>query len=178
MKLQITGSLSLAELTKKIEEIVESTIDRVKSEDDSLNITGWGVREADVTIEFTIEGEEEAQVMTVEHHEGQSEMFTWLVNTDEDTEVSNQEESMIDDWTAAVARDEELQFPEIESKFSEHNLDYESEEKYNDLTKIVYNFNQFNSTDKLVRVYQSGRLIQEYKLTLPIETDNTTEGDA
>jgi len=175
MKVQMAGKMTVKEMTDKLAEVVSETIKKVTEENGETGIKSWDIHGADFTIKFELEGVEEAQVLTVEHYAGQSEMFTWLVNMDEDVALSNEDESMYDAWTTSLARGEELEFDKVDTLFDDTDLVLVNEETFSDLSKEIYTFKEKGNENKLVRVYQEGNLIQEYTLLAKDEAENITE---
>lgn len=163
MKVIVKGELSVEQLAKKLIEVAEHTANKVEQDsEDKVSINAWKVHEAEVMFKFDVEGIDEPQIMTVEHHAGQSEALTWIIDTDTDTTATNEHESFIDTWTASQVKGEPLVFEEIESEYDDEGLVLEDTEQYADMSKEVYDF--IGSDDKLVRVYQEDKLVQEYKL--------------
>lgn len=164
MKVIVKGSLTVTELAKQIIEIAGETVKKVQIENEGVLIKDCNVAEAEVTFKFDIEGQDEPQLMTVTHHEGASEVFTWLVDVDRDKQVSttnNQDKSLYDPYSVATAQGKDFDFKEIQSEFSDVQLEQESTEEFGDMKKIMYDM---EDGKKLVRVYHKGKLIQEYTL--------------
>lgn len=161
MKVIVKGSINLDKLAQKLLEIADHTATKVM-QDTGTKINSFSVHEAEVTFKFDVEGVDEPQVMTVEHYEGKPEIFTWLVDAEADTTANNENESLFDAWTVAKAEGKELDFKEIESEYNEADIICEDSESYGDMTKDTYSI--VGSKDKLVRVYQGNKLIQEYRL--------------
>lgn len=160
MKVITTGGASLSEIFAKLEEVAENSMKKM-SEQTDLKILGYEVHEAEVTFKFKVEGMEEPQLMTVEHHVGYPELFTWLVNMENEDTSTNEEESMYDDYTVSIAKGEEMQFEEIESLYEEDDLEEESVEEYGDMKKITY---KHIDGFKVMQIMQNDKVIQEVKL--------------
>ncbi|MED4619531.1 hypothetical protein [Priestia megaterium] len=162
MKLILKGQIDKDTLIKKIEEVAESTIERVEQET-GAKITGHEIHEAEVTVKVLVEGMDEPQVLTVEHHEGQKEMLTWVVDVDEETVLNNEEESLFDEYTVAKAQGKELEFKEVKTKYNLIDLteDKSLAEEFSDMSKKVYDH---KDGFKVVKVFQNKKLVQEYKL--------------
>ena len=169
MKVTFVGELNVELLAKKLLEVIENTAIKVQTENEGVKIKGFGIHEADVTVKFDVEGMDDPQLLTVEHHQGHPEVLQWIVNVDEDTMASNEKESMYDEYTVAKANGQDLNFKEIESLYRLIDLEEESREEYSDMHKVVY-----NHVDgfKVVKVFQHRKLIQEYKLVPKEETVN------
>lgn len=163
MKITFTGkNINVDDLVNKLTEVIVTTSERLEKESKGKTvIESTGIVEADFTIKFKVEGMDEPQVLTVEHHKGQPEMYQWIVNMDEDTIANNELDSMFDDYTVAKAKGEELKFKEIESIYNDADLTEESSEVYSDMAKIIFNH---KDGFKVVRIYQDDKLIQEFKL--------------
>lgn len=161
MKVIVKGELNVEQLAKKLIEVAENTALKVE-QDTGAKINGYSVHEAEVTFKFNVEGMDEPQVMTVEHFKGQPELLTWIVDADADTTANNEDESLFDAWTVAQKEGTVLVFDEIKSEYDDNYLLLEDTEQYGDMSKEVYSF--LEGKDKLVRVYQEDRLVQEYKL--------------
>ncbi|MCM3639664.1 hypothetical protein M4D68_00695 [Priestia aryabhattai] len=169
MKVIIKGmEITNEMLTNKLNEVADSTVERVMKET-GATIENYSIKEAEITLQFMVEGMDEPQVLTVEHHEGQREMLTWVVDMDEETELSNEEESLFDKYSASIAKGEQMKFEEIKSEYNLIDLeeDKEMHEKYSDMEKKVYDH---KDGFKVVRVFYNKKLIQEYKL-VPKESD-------
>lgn len=161
MKVIVSGGTTLEGLVEKLEEVVQSTVVKMGLQSD-LNITGYEVHEAEVTFKFKVEGMEETQLMTVEHHEGYPELFTWLVNVSDEVETSNEEESMYDEFTVNAAQGKEMEFQEIESLYNMEDMVAVESEEYSDMKKITY---QHEEGFSVIQIMQGEKLIQEIKLT-------------
>jgi len=165
MRVTFVGKLDVNEMLSKLNEIAESTINRMIAESaDEVSISGFEIHDAEFTVKFNVEGMEDAQVMTVEHHEGYPEMFKWIVNADTDETTSNEEESEFDAYTVAkVKTGKEPEFKEIESIYNIMDIDEISDlsEVYSNMSKKVY---EHKDGFKVVQVRQNRRLVQEYKL--------------
>ena len=55
MKVIVTGTMDVELMARKLIEIADNTIAKLKEEQD-INITGYKVHEAEVTVKFDIEG--------------------------------------------------------------------------------------------------------------------------
>lgn len=161
MKVIITGALSPIDLAEKIAKVASETAHKLETEQ-GVKFTDYQVHEAEVTIKYSIEGLDEPQVLTVEHHEGQPELFTWLLNAETDEKTSNEDESQYDEYTVAKAKGEDVKFKEIESIFDSEDLTFVSEEQFGDMVKETYNH---MDGSVVVLIKQDGKLIQEMTLT-------------
>lgn len=169
MKVIIKGmEITNEMLTNKLNEVADSTVEKVMSET-GATIENYSIKEAEITMQFKVEGMDEPQVLTVEHHEGQREMLTWVVDMDEETEISNEEESLFDKYSASIAKGEEMKFEEIKSQYNLIDLEEDKKlhEKYSDMEKKVYDH---KDGYKVVKVFYNKKLIQEYKL-VPKKSD-------
>ncbi|MGG4039006.1 hypothetical protein ABEV80_12910, partial [Heyndrickxia ginsengihumi] len=101
-------------------------------------------------------------------HKGHPELLHWIVDTDKDTEINNEKESMFDDWTVAKSQGQEYQFKEVESHYNDEDLQIENYEDFGDMSKGVYNHKE---GFKVVRVFQGKKLIQEYKFIPKDDTE-------
>jgi hypothetical protein len=162
MKVQFIGELNVDLLARKLIEIAENTALRLEKEQ-NVKINGYGIHEAEVTVKYDVEGMEEPQLLTVEHHKGQPEIFTWIVDVDKDETASNEKESMYDAWTVAKAQGKEHQFKEVKSVYNLIDLEEipELSEDFGDMSKKVYSH---KDGFRVVKVFQNKKLIQEYKL--------------
>lgn len=162
MKIKFTGNMTVKDVENKLQEVVDSTISKLKEGDTEVAIEGWELDEVEVQVKFKIEGVEEPQVLTIEHHEDQPEMFTWLVDMDKDQSLNNEEESLVDVWSASMAKGEAYDFEEIITEYGDDGLEEIDVEIYSDMSKKVYNIK--GTKDQLVRIYQYDKLVQEYRL--------------
>lgn len=171
MEIEITGnvqSLDFEEvIVDKLDEIMTSTAERLMAEQD-VKITGAVFTNAQFTLGFNIEGMEEPQLLTVEHHEGIPEMFKWVVDVDEDTKVSNEEKSAYDAWTVAKAKGEELEFEPVESLYNKADLKPTEQDVFGNMTRTVLSH---KDGFKVSQVRQNGHLIQEYKMVPRADAD-------
>lgn len=164
MKVEFIGKLNIDTVAKKLVEIADSTIERVvKESEGTAKVNGFEVHDAEFTIKFNVEGIDEPQVMTVEHHLGQPEMFKWIVNVDKDESSTNELKSEFDAWSVAKAQGKEVVFEEIESLYNTLEAEEITEftEDYGSMSKIMY---EHQDGYRFVQVKQHGKLIQEYKL--------------
>lgn len=175
MKVQIIGEgLTINQVSEKLCDVIGDTISRFADDNKSeVNVEGFGVVEAEFTVKFKVEGIDEPQVMTVEHHKGSPEMFTWVVDMDKDSAVSNEDNSIFDEFTVAKSQGQELNFKEVESLYNIIDLEEipELTEEYSDMSKKVY---VHKDAYRVVQVRQHRKLIQEYKLT-PKELEEQAE---
>lgn len=162
MKIKFTGKMTVAELENKLQEVLANTIDKLSDNDPDAVIEGWELDEVEVQVKFKIEGVDDPQILTVEHHKDQPEMFTWLVDMDEDRSLNNEEESLVDVWSASMAKGEPFEFEEIITEYGDDGLVEVDVEEYSDMSKKVYDIK--GTQDQLVRIYQHGKLVQEYRL--------------
>lgn len=172
MKVQITGNnLDIEDVWYKLNEVIDHTISKAQAENKGLFIEGTELVDAEFTVKFKVEGIDEPQVMTVEHHKGTPEIFQWVIDMDNDTEASNKEESMFDAWTASKVQGKDLTFEEINSIYDIMDIDEipELTEEYSDMSKKVY---QHKDGFRVVQVRQKRRLIQEYKLIPKEDTES------
>lgn len=163
MKVQIIGTdLTIGQVTEKLSDVIHNTIEKVESEQ-GVKINSFGIVDSETTIKLHVEGMDEPQLITVEHHKGFPEMFKWIVNVDKDEANSNEEESEFDEYSVAKSNGEEKQFAEIESVYSIVDLQeiVDLSESYGNMSKKVY---EHTDGFKVVQVRQNRRLIQEYKL--------------
>lgn len=166
MEIQILGKVDVndieAIILSRLDEVLISTAERIEAENEGVKINGAVLTEATFTFGYEIEGIEEPQLVTVEHHEGHPEVFKWVIDLDNEEQLNNEESSVFDDWSVATANGEAEDFAEITSVYDPVNLSYESEENFGDMDKVT-----LNHVDgyKVVKVYQKKRLVQEYKLT-------------
>lgn len=163
MKVQIIGTdLNLKQVTEKLSDVIMNTIQKVEAEQ-GVNITGFSIVDSETTIKLKVEGMDEPQLLTVEHHKGFPEMFKWIVNVDKDEANSNEEESEFDEYSVAKSNGEEKQFAEIESVYSIVDLQeiVDLSETYGNMSKKVY---EHKDGFRVVQLRQNRRLIQEYKL--------------
>lgn len=162
MKIKFVGKLNVDMLASKLIEITESTIERLQKEQEA-DIEGYKIHEADITVKFDVKGMDEPQLLTIEHHKGHPEIFTWIVDVDKYEASNNEKESMFDDWTVAKAQGKEYQFKEIESVYNMEDLEEDESlyEVFGDMSKRVFNH---KDGFKVVQVFQNDKLIQEYKL--------------
>jgi hypothetical protein len=163
MKVQFVGKLNIDAVAKKLVEIADSTIERIEKEQEGVNITGFEVHDAEFTVKLNVEGMDEPQVLTVEHHKGAPEMFKWIVNPETDEANSNEDESEFDAYTVAKAQGKEMEFKEIGSIYGILDLEEITElsEVYGNMSKKVY---EHKDGFRVVQVRQNRKLIQEYKL--------------
>lgn len=162
MKVIISGAVNPQDLVDKLTKVAEETAEKL-SKEQGVEFKGFKVHEAEITVKYDIEGVDEPQVLTVEHHEGYPELFTWLLNVDTETQSSNEDESQYDEYTVAKSKGEDIQFKEIESKFDSEDLTVETVEEYGDMAKETY----YHVVDgsKVMQIKQDGKLIQELTLT-------------
>ena len=162
MKVIVSGSINIDKLAEKLLEVAENTVAKVQAEQ-GAKINGYSIHEAEVTFKFDVEGIEEPQVMTVEHHEGSHEVFTWLVDAEEDTASNNEDDSLYDAWSVAQAKGTDFAFNEVDSVYSIIDLEEipELSESFGDMSKKVY---EHKEGFRVVQVRQNRKLIQEYKL--------------
>lgn len=162
MKVIVSGSINIDKLAEKLLEVAENTVAKIEAEN-GAKINSYSIHEAEVTFKFDVEGIEEPQVMTVEHHEGHPEVFTWLVDADKGTEMSNEDDSLYDAWSVAQAMGEDMKFEEVQSIYSIVDLTEipELSEAFGDMSKKVY---EHTGGFRVVQVRQDRKLIQEYKL--------------
>ncbi|MEH7117245.1 hypothetical protein V7128_07460 [Neobacillus vireti] len=159
MKVTFVGELNIDIIAKKLLEVTESTIQRLEKEH-GVKINGTKIHEADFSVKFDVEGMDEPQMLTVNHH-GMAEPFQWIVDMDENTEINNQEKSMFDEYTVKKYQGVEHEFKEVKSEYKKKDLTKESSEEFGDMSKVVY---QHKDGFKVVQVFQNKKLIQEYKL--------------
>lgn len=162
MKIKFTGNMTIKEVEDKLQEVVDSTSHKLADEGTDVAIEGWELDEVEVQVKFKIEGVDNPQVLTIEHHEGQPEMFTWLVDMDKDLSLNNEEESLVDVWSASMAKGEAYDFEEIITEYGDDGLEEIDVDIYSDMSKKVYNIK--GTKDQLVRIYQYDKLVQEYRL--------------
>jgi hypothetical protein len=169
MKVEFVGKLNIDAVAKKLIEIADSTAERVQSENEGVKINGFEVHDAEFTVKYHVEGIDEPQILTVEHHQGSPEMFKWIVNADKDETVNNEDESEFDAYTVAKAQGKEMEFAEIDSIYNIVDLTEipELTEDYGSMSKKVY---EHTDGYRVVQVRQNRKLIQEYKL-IPKETE-------
>lgn len=169
MKVTFIGELNIEQLAKKLIEVADSTALRVEQENEGVKITGYELHDAEVTVKFNVEGMEEPQVLTVEHHKGHPEMLTWIVDMDNEKESSNEDESQFDAYTVAKVKDgKEPEFKEIESIYNIKDLTEIEEltESYGNMSKKVY---EHTEGYRVAQIRQNKKLVQEVKL-IPKET--------
>lgn len=165
MKVQIIGNVPMVDLeeqiVKRLEDIVVATADRLYMEK-SVQVNDLFITNAEFTVALSIEGQAEPQLLTVEHHEGHPEIFKWVVDIDKEEAHSNEEQSEFDEWTVSVIDGEEKKFKPVKSVYDQAELQLEDKEEYGNMAKLTF---VHDSGFKVVKVYQDGNLIQEYKLT-------------
>lgn len=161
MKVIVKGQIKPQELAEKLIEVAQSTAERMEKENEGVKITGFDIHEAEVTVKYHVQGMDDPQVLTVEHHKGHPELLTWIVDMDEDTTANNEDESAFDEWSVAKAQGKEHQFAEIVSVYKDEDLTEESAEHYEDMSKVVYSHKE---GFKVAKIFQDGKLIQEIKL--------------
>ncbi|MEC1647617.1 hypothetical protein [Bacillus halotolerans] len=160
MKVTFIGDIDTKLMVSKLDEIATSTIERIEKEQ-GVKINGYSLHGADLLAKVNVEGVDEPQLLTVDHH-GMTEPFQWIVDMDKETHVNNQEESMFDQYTVAKAQGQEHELEEIESAYGDIILELEKSETYEGMERKVYSV--INEDYKVVRVYQQGKLIQKIKL--------------
>jgi len=160
MKVTFVGEINVEVMTQKLVEIAQSTIERLEKEHQA-KINGHSIHEVDLQIKFDVEGMDEPQMLTVDHN-GVTEPFQWIVDLNEGKELTNEHESMFDEYSKAMAQGEEHQFKEVESLYNDADLLLEHTETFGDMKKEFYSVAQEDY--KVVRIYQAEKLIQEYKL--------------
>lgn len=169
MKVQFIGKdIQAGEMVAKLQAVIAETLAKFAEDTESeVAVTAQGIVEAEFTIKFNVDGEELPQIMTVEHHPGSPEMFTWIVDMDKESTITNEESSMFDDFTVATAKGKEFNFKEVESVYSIIDLEEipELTETYTDMSKKVY---EHKDGYRVVQVRQHKKLIQEYRL-IPAE---------
>lgn len=171
MEIQFTGNVAEHDFEEKIieklEDIVDSTIERLQHENEGTVIESTVITGATFNIALNIKGVEEPQVLTVEHHEGHPEVFKWVVDLDADETLNNEKSSLYDDWTVAAAEGKEHLFTEIKSVYDHADLTLDKQVDYGTMSEVT-----LDHVDgyKVVKIYQHGKLIQEYKL-IPQETE-------
>lgn len=163
MKVTFVGEINIQRMAEKLVEIASSTVERLEKEHNT-KINGYSIHEADVQVKFDVEGADEPQMLTVNHH-GMTEPFQWIVDMDKETEINNEDQSMFDEYSVAKAKGQEKQFEEIKSIYNDADLELEDVEAFDNMSKKVYTV--LNEEYKVVKVFQDDRLIQEYKL-IPI----------
>ncbi|MGE6629645.1 hypothetical protein [Bacillus sp. NPDC077027] len=166
MKVTIVGEMNVDLLAKKLLEVVENTAIKVQTEAEDAKINSWSITEADVLVKFNIDGVDEPQFLTVEHHKGHPELLHWVADVSKDELSSNEDESMFDEWTVSKSQGQDLQFKEVKSVYNADDFTgVESSEDFGDMQKDVINH---KDGFKVVQVFQNDKLIQEYKL-IPTE---------
>lgn len=165
MKVQFIGNVAGEDfedvLIAKLDEVLVTTAEKLQ-EDKGANVESVIITEAEFTVGLKIEGIEEPQLLSVEHHEGQPEMFKWVVDLDNGKEENNEEESFVDEWTASMQQGKEKEFATIESVYDAGDLTLDEKETVGNMDKVTLNH---KDGFKVVKVYQNDKLIQEYKLT-------------
>lgn len=160
MKIIITGEMSPMTLVDKIKQVAVETAQKLEAEQD-VKLNGFKIHEAEVTVKYDIEGVDEPQVLTIEHHAGHPELFTWLLDAETGEKSSNEGESQYDEYTVAKSKGEDVQFKEIESIFNPEDLLLDNVEEFGDMAKETYNH---VDGSKVMQIRQGGKLIQEMTL--------------
>lgn len=152
---------SVSNMKDKLQEVIRTTILNLQRDQD-VEIEEATITEVQFTVGVVPEGGDEPQVLTVEHHEGFPEMFEWIVDLSEGKEATNKDKSFQSEQQVAMAKGIHQHFKEIESVYNEDDLKATSEQQAGDMAQVTY-----DHTDgfQVVRIYQEGRLVQEYKLS-------------
>lgn len=164
MIVQFVGKLNAETLMEQLNDIVMNTAEKAMQENGgTATIHGAEIHDAEFTVKFQVEGMAEPQILTVEHHQGQPEMFKWIVNAETLESSSNKDESEFDEYTVAKAKGIEKEFIEIDSIYSILDLQetVDLADNYGNMSKKVY---EHIEGFKVVQVRQNRKLIQEYKL--------------
>lgn len=162
MKIQIINAqgADLESIVDKLEEVVTTTIGKLAT-DKGIAVADARIIDAEFTIGLEIEGLDELQYLTVEHHEGVPEAFKWVVDMGNDKAENNEDASYFDSWSVAKYKGHEQVFEPVESVYVDEDMFLISEETFGNMSKRLYNhMNGF----EVARIYQNGALIQEYKL--------------
>lgn len=166
MEVQFTGNVRGKDfedkIVSKLDEIVVGTAERLMDEQEGLRIKEGVISGATFTIAYDVEGMEESQLLTVEHHKGHPEVLKWVVDLDAGESSSNEEASAYDDYTVAAAYGMEKEFEEVETLYDAPDLVFVEEENFGNMDKVTL---QHKDGFLVIRVYQNKKLIQEYKAT-------------
>lgn len=152
---------SLLDIIPRVEDIIKGTKESLVRDKD-VTVTDTVISEIEITVGLNIEGVEETQFLTVEHHKGLEEPFTWLVDMNEPEAKANMEESFIDPVEAGLALGETPEFKEIEPKYPLSELTEEKVEEYGDMKEITYSTSDNLEEELVVKVFQGDKLVTEY----------------
>lgn len=158
MIIKFHGEQSLHKFQGNLKEIVESVLNTSK-----LQAYPFKLRDMEVGIVFHVG--DEAKMLTVEH-DGLTEPFTLHIKLDEKGNIidkaDNEEESFLDDYTKAKAKNEEyiskLTEP-IKSKFLDIDLKYLDTVDGGDVQIVKY---EHRKTKQIIeRYYRDKKLVAE-----------------
>lgn len=176
MEIEIIGNVDTIDFEEKIvealDEVMTSTADRLQKEQ-GIKITGAEFTKALFTIGYFVEGMEDSQLLTVEHHTGVPEMFKWVVDLDKEERSHNEDVSAYDPWTVAMAKGEQKEFETVETIYVPEKdfIDEVQRDEYGDMSRVIY---EHTNGNRVVQVLQKGRLIQEYTLIPKEDGDGGT----
>lgn len=176
MEIEIIGKVRAVDVEEKIfeklEEVLVSTVDRLEA-DQNISVNDAVVVGAKFTVGLEIEGMDEPQFLTVEHHEGVPEMFKWVIDYNAGTELNNENGSAYDAWSIAKTKGNELPFETVESAYDDNMLVVQDKETFGDMSRVTYSHKE--EDHKVIRIYQNDRLVQELKLVPKENSEETTE---
>lgn len=168
MKIKIINAQkeTMESISNRLEDIVENTVARLEKEQ-GVEIEDVVIEDVEYMLGLKVKGMEEVQFLSVEHHEGVPEVFMWVVDAEEGTAESNNEASFYDSWSVAKMQGLEQEFKTINSIFTDHDLGHLNTETFGNMEKHTF---EHVGGYNVVRVYQDGRLVQEFKVLPKEET--------
>ncbi len=163
MKIRIEGQQSVNKLGANIKEIIKKVQEKTGLDDLTCKIEC-----AEVTVVFV--KDKEPQYLTV-NHDGVNEIFTVACMVDKkgniEKAVDNEEKSFLDEYTRALAKGEVKEYPVIESKYDDSELEEKAVTDGGDMREVAYTHKE--TGDTVIRYYKNGELIGE--LTMPVVTE-------
>lgn len=159
MILKFKGETSINKLKKHIADVVANICEQGGLSPDKIT-----VKDAEVGILFEVDGVKNG--LQVKHN-NIDELFTVVVQLDEKGNIKasedNSKKTFIDEYTQTIAKGLVKEYPTIESKFKDQDLQYSRKEVVDDIITKEYLIK--NSDDILIRYYKtdkgSPRLVAE-----------------
>jgi len=166
VKFTNTENHSLLDIIPQLEDVIKGTKESLQR-DKGVTIEDTVLSEINIKVGLGVEGKEEPQFLTIDHHEGVEEPFTWVVDLAEGKATNNEDNSFIDPYEAQLSKGETPDFEEIETKFPDEHLTIEKVDKVGDMQEIVYSTDESLEEAIIVKLFEENgdKLITEYAYT-------------
>lgn len=150
MIIKFNGATTFNQFEETIREIVRKVEGQINHKVENIRL-----KDMEVGVLLTVDGEE--RYLTVTHDELE-EVFTVFVQLDEEgnvlAEKDNKEETLLDDFTRSVLKNEELPtYQKIESIYNDDELEFLEETGTTDLTEQKF---RNKDGDIVIRYLQQG----------------------